>query len=220
MMGMMLGIPSFQDKNHLAVGQSHQLLGHIAVAGGAQLVAAQRRRVTVGRVEAGGHHDQIGVELPGDRHDYGPEGGQVLGVSHWRIERTTPTNINVEALAVVDARLLEVPGAREEVTVVVPVQRYIKHVRVVVEDLLEAIAVMHIPVDDQNSFHFEFLLQLFDRNGYRVEETESHRLLVLGVTARRSHHREAVLPTDTVAINKLATRPNRAILPYTRQWLL
>lgn len=40
--------------------------------------------------------------------------------------------------------LLRVAGAREEVPVVMSVQRYVQHVSVVIEDLLQAVPMMDV----------------------------------------------------------------------------
>ena len=65
-----------------------------------------------------------------------PECGQVLCVSHGRLESAGPRNIDVETDAGPDAALDRTSGARIEVAVVVSVQGHVEDGGVVVEDLL------------------------------------------------------------------------------------
>lgn len=50
-----------------------------------------------------------------------------------------------------DVGVVSILGVREECSVVVPMQGYIQHTRVIQEDTLCAIAVVNIPVHYQNS---------------------------------------------------------------------
>lgn len=42
---------------------------------------------------------------------------------------------------------------REELAVVVPVEREVEHLRRAVEELLDAVAVVHVQVDDGDALH-------------------------------------------------------------------
>lgn len=77
-----------------------------------------------------------------DGHDDAAEGGQVLGVGQRRV--SGPGDVDGVAQAGARAALRRGAGAREEVAVVVPVQADVQHVRVLVEDLLRAVAVVHV----------------------------------------------------------------------------
>ena len=51
-----------------------------------------------------------------------PEGGEVLGVSHWRVERTLPWYVDIEAGAFDGPTLLRGTRPREKVAAVMTVQ--------------------------------------------------------------------------------------------------
>jgi hypothetical protein len=53
-----------------------------------------------------------------------------------------------------------------------------------IEHLLRAIAVVHIPVDNEHAFHPMFLLHIPRRNGYLIEQTKAHGALGEGVMPR------------------------------------
>ncbi len=62
----------------------------------------------------------------------------------------------------------------------------VKHVRVVVENLLRAVAVMHIPVDDQHLRKFVLLLDVAGGDGHIVQQAEPHGPVARGVMAGRA----------------------------------
>ena len=68
-------------------------------------------------------------------------------------------------------------------------RRHVQHRRIVLEDVLRPVAVMHVVVDDGDACRAE---RARVRRGNRdvVEETESHRAVALGVVAGRPHERE------------------------------
>ncbi len=61
-----------------------------------------------------------------------------------------------------------------------------QHGRIVPEDVLRAVAVMHVPVDDRDPLGPVNLLRMARRDRDRVEETEAHGLVLLGVMSRRT----------------------------------
>lgn len=201
-------VASFERQHHLSVGQLHQLAREVAEARGRHDVPAEGRRVAGGRVEAGRDEHEVRRELAGDRHHDGPERGQVLGVAERRRHAARPRDVHVEAQPGARPALRGAAGAREEVAVVVPVDREVEHAAVLVEHLLRAVAVVHVPVDDQ---HLADLGQPLpqqprrDRDG--VEEAEAHRLVGLGVVAGRPHHRE---PVADVALGRLERQVDHA----------
>jgi hypothetical protein len=58
---------------------------------------------------------------------------------------------------------------------------------IVVEDILRAVAVMHVPIDDQDARQAECRLRVFGRQGDVVEQAKTHAPLGRGVMPRRPH---------------------------------
>lgn len=54
---------------------------------------------------------------------------------------------------------------------------------IVLEEVLRAVAVMHVPVEDHNLLQAEHVLRVTGGYGNVVEEAEAHGLVVLGVVA-------------------------------------
>ena len=75
-----------------------------------------------------------------------PEGGQVLGVRHRRLQASVERDVDVCAECLAGAALVGRARAREEVALVVAVQRHVEDARVVVGHLLGAVAMVHVPV--------------------------------------------------------------------------
>ena len=69
------------------------------------------------------------------------------------------------------------------------VGRGVEHARIVEEDVLRAIAVMHVEIDDGDALGAELALRLARHDGDGVDEAEPHRPLALGVVAGRAHAR-------------------------------
>lgn len=71
------------------------------------------------------------------------------------MERTyiVPRDIDVESFAssFADHIVIGIFGSREEFSIVVAMQRHIQHILVRFEHALGAIAMMNVPVDNQNS---------------------------------------------------------------------
>ena len=68
-----------------------------------------------------------------------------------------------------------------------------EHRVVVAEDRVRPVAVMHVPVDDRDTFDAELPLCDARRNGDVVEDAEAHRALPQRVMPRRAHEREAAV---------------------------
>ena len=129
--------------------------------------------MTGGRVKARRYHHQVRTEFLGDRHDDGAEGRQVLDVAHGRCEAAGEGDVDVEPGAGVGADLLGAAGAGEKVAVIVTVQGNVEDVGVGVEDLLGAVAVVHVKIHDEDTLDVEPMACQLGRDGDRVEKTET-----------------------------------------------
>ena len=69
--------------------------------------------------------------------------------------------------------------------------RYVEHVRVGPEDLLRAVAVVHVPVDDRDALEAS-RARVRGRDRHVVEQAEPHRLRGPGVVPRRAQERDAL----------------------------
>lgn len=68
--------------------------------------------------------------------------------------------------------------------------REIKHGRIEPEDVLGAVSVMDIPIDDQDPLHSILFLSVAGSNRRIVENAESHRPFARGMMTRRPHQAE------------------------------
>lgn len=83
----------------------------------------------------------------------------------------------------------------------VAMDAHVEHLGIRLEDVLGAIAVVHIPVDNQDALQPKFPYGILGSNGNVVEYTEAVRLIRLGVVAGRANVADAAarLPAqDTV----------------------
>ena len=72
-------------------------------------------------------------------------------------------------------------------------QRDRQHRRVVEEDLLGPVAVVHVPVDDRHALQAALALRPARRDRRVVEQAEAHRGLALGMVPGRAQQRERVV---------------------------
>ena len=151
----------------------------------AQLHAAHL--VAARSVEAGRDHHELGRKLAADRQHERVEGGEVLGVAHPLVR---PRHVERVPGAGAAAHLARRAGAREE-ALAEPMQRHKQHRRVVVEDLLRAVAVVDVPVDDEHAPHAVLPHRCARRHRHRVEEAEAAHPVGARVVARWPHDGKA-----------------------------
>ena len=68
-----------------------------------------------------------------------------------------------------------------------------QHALVAGDDVLGAVAVVHVEVDDRHALQAAHVERVARRDGDVVEEAEAHRLAARRVVARRAHGAEGVL---------------------------
>ncbi len=68
-----------------------------------------------------------------------------------------------------------------------------QHARIIPEDVLRAIAVMHIPIDDGDALRAVGALGMARGDGNIVEKTEAHGPVLLGMVAGWSHGDKGIL---------------------------
>ena len=129
-------VAALQDQGDLAPGQGHELVGQVGEAGRTDVVTSDGMLVTSGRVEPGRHQDEVRVEVPGHRHHAGPEGREILGVPHGRLQAAGPGDVDVGPEAEAGPALHTGPGAGVEVSIVVAVDADVEHAGVFIERLL------------------------------------------------------------------------------------
>ena len=66
-----------------------------------------------------------------------------------------------------------------------------QHAHVLLDDVLGAVAVMHVEIDDRHALQSPVLERMPRRNRDVVEEAEAHRACVLGMVAGRTHRAES-----------------------------
>ena len=135
------------------------------------------------RVEAGRDDDQLGAEFLQLRQDYVFEGGAEFGAAVLRGQRRIDDGVVLAALAAG-------AGAGKQRHLV---RRAIHHRRVGPEDILRAIAVMHVEIDHGRAGDAVFALGVTRGDGRVVEEAKAHWLVDLGVMAGRARRDERIL---------------------------
>ena len=136
----------------------------VGEVGGGQFETGERI-VAVG-VEAGGDEQPVGAMRLDDRGD---EFVERLAI-HVAARAGREGQVAVRHRCVRSARLAGPPGSGVERRLV---RRHVQHTLVVVEDVLGAVAVVHVPVDDGHPLATRG--ELGRRHGDAVEEAESHR---------------------------------------------
>jgi hypothetical protein len=164
------------------VGEATARRRHHGEAGGGDVEAPQR--VAAVAVEAGGDEDEVRRELARDREDDLVERACELGIAEAGGERQVERPAGAGAGADLGDRAG--PGIDA-----VLVRRHVEDARVVLEEMLRAVAVMQVPVDDADAADTR-RAQRRRGDGNVVEEAETHRARVLGVMARRTHERKAI----------------------------
>ena len=88
-----------------------------------------------------------------------------------------------------------------------------EHIGVVIEDVLGAVAVVHVEIHDEHPPHPMLLLRPARGDGHVGKDAEAHAVVDQGVVARRAHQGEAVLrlaPEDRVQqVEQPARGPQR-----------
>ena len=140
------------------------------------------QRIAVMRVEAGGNDDQVGPEIVERRQDA-------------RVERLAE---QVAAGAGRQRRVDDVAGAGLVLGAGAGIERHlvgraVEHRRVVPEDVLGAVAVMDVPVDDGDPLGAVLLLRMAGGDRGIVEQAKTHRGRALGVVAGRPRRDEDVV---------------------------
>ena len=88
--------------------------------------------------------------------------------------------------ALADVVVVGLLAAGEEGPVVVAVHRDVEDARVVVEHVLDAVAVVHVPVKDHDALGALRLEGVLGGHGHVVEDAEPAGLVLLGVVAGRA----------------------------------
>ena len=132
-------------------------------------------RVAVMRVEARGNDHELGSVFIEPRQDAVLESGLELVAVVARAQRRIDDGIVFAALA-------DGAGAGKQRHLM---RRAIHHRLVGPENLLRAVAVMHVEIDDRNARDAVMVLRMARGNGGIVEQAEPHRPRRLGVMAGR-----------------------------------
>ena len=153
--------------------------GEVGVVGRRQL--DPRQGIVAVSIEAGGDDQPVGRERLDHRHDHLVERGPVHVASRAGRER----QVQVGSGRLAPPGLGEPSGARVQRRLV---GRHVQDARVVVEDVLGAVAVVDVPVDDRHPLTVGGQLRGADRGV--VEQAEPHRPVGEGVMPGRPGRRE------------------------------
>ena len=109
-----------------------------------------------------------------------------ISVSQARLQ---PRHIDGASLARADAGFVELARAGKE-TAPAPMQRDEEYVGIGLEDVLRAIAVVHVPIENRHALDAMVAPSGRGCDCGIVEEAEAECLVALGVVARRTHQRK------------------------------
>ncbi len=176
-------VAAFERERHAPAGEALEAGGEPGVPARGHTHVAER--ISGRRVEARGDQDEVRREETRDRQEYAVEGGEVLGVAH----AAAPRHVDGVAAAGSAADLREGTRARVERGLV---RREVEDRGVLPEGVLRAVAVVEVPVDDEDPLGRPGELERARRDRDVVEEAESHGTARLRVMAGRTDERQAV----------------------------
>ena len=192
---------------HSSRGQRHRAVGQRTEAADGDRHPPER--VGGRRVLAGADDQQVGPERAQHRRDDRVDRVQVAVVARAGGQR----DVDVRALAGARPAHLELAavGGVEPVLV----QRDGQHGRVVEEDRLRPVAVVHVPVEDRDALHAALALRPARRHAVLLKRQKPIGGLALGVVAGRPQQRERVveLALQHRLGGRRAGRPRRAASP-------
>ena len=177
-------VSAFEHRDHpaarVAAGDRRQFAGEPGVVVGLQLQL--RERVAPVPVEAGGDDHQLRAEVvERGQQAFAPRRAEAIAARPRRQRR-------IEDVAV--AALFDVArvGIQRRL-----VRAQVQHARVVFEDRLRAVAVVHVEIDDRHALQLAVLDRVRGGDGRAVEQAEAHRHVAGRVVARRTHRAERAL---------------------------
>src|SRR5450759_2549132 len=164
-----------------ATGNIHQLARDPAEIFRPEIERGQR--ITIVCIEAGGDDDEFGAEFAQLRQDHVFEGGAEFGAAVFRGQRCIDDGVVLAAFAAG-------AGTGKQWHMV---RRAIHHGRIGPENVLRAVAVMDVEVDHGCAGDAVFALGVTRGDGGVIEKAKPHRLVDLGVMARRADRHERIL---------------------------
>ena len=173
------GVAALEHRDHsslgVAIGHAFHLLGDPGVIG---IGEAQHRHVVFDvRIEPGGEGNQLGPELLQRRQPFLDHGfPELLGARSCRERHVVHVARRAVGAAVRIERVLEDRGHQ--------------HLLIALEDVLRAVAVVHVEVDDRDALEAVRVERVARGNRYVIEDAESHRPRAAGVMSRRPHRAE------------------------------
>jgi len=199
-------VTAFQHRDDAAlrahVGDRHDLARHPAEIRLDQVQVGER--VAPMRIEACRYHDQVGLEIPQPGQNDLLEGFAELRPAVAGAQGRVDDGVVLAALA-------HRPGTRIERHLV---GRAIHHAGIGPENLLRAVAVMDVEIDDRDALQAVPLLRMPRRDRHIVEEAETHGPRGLGMVAGRAHRHERI---GGPFFDHLVDRQRRAAGPAQRR---
>ena len=153
--------------------------------------------IRIGQGEAAQRIADAGIETGGDQDQLRAKtfGGRQQRILHRAQDFAPPRTrrqgeVHGGARACARAGFVPAAGARIERPLV---RAEKEHRRIGVEDVLRAVAVVHVPIHDQDARYAVFALRVARGEGHVIEEAEAHAAASAGVVSRRPHGAERVL---------------------------
>src|SRR6185295_1957600 len=172
-------ISSFERGEHapagMALGDAGYDTGKVCIALFRQ--PHTRQWIILVRVEAGGDDHEFRLERVGRRHQRFLKDCAILLIALTRLHRhidcepfpCSPSSFRLSTRS----RIMRIWVRAEE-----------EHGGIVLETMLRAVPMMHIPIDNQHTFEAMLLLHIARSDRHIVEETEAHRTPRFGMMPR------------------------------------
>src|ERR1041385_5074084 len=161
-------VPAFEDGDDSSVAdllcRLHHERGEQSERAGREIHVGER--VVAVRVETRGDDDQVRTVPLDGREDLPPECGDILLLPRARRHR----NVEREARTLTLSPLRAAPGAGVKWKLV---RADIKHRWVFIKDILRAVAVVHVPVDDRHASGSMLVLRI-DRKSTRLNSSHGY----------------------------------------------
>ena len=198
-------IAAFEYRNYFAaavpLGDPADLLGHVREPLFAEQEIAQG--ILPMSVESGGDEHQLGGEGIGGGENLFLEDGSVFGIARSGLHR----QIQGKTLSFPSPSLRRRSGAGIERILVETDEQ---DGRIFLEDLLRAIPVVEVPVENQDAPVAMLLLGVSSRDGNCIEEAKPHCGIGPGMVAGRTNERKGVAClSQSNLIDRDRSRPHR-----------
>eukprot|EP00050_Salpingoeca_kvevrii_P018716 m.77590 g.77590 ORF g.77590 m.77590 type:complete len:302 (+) comp8140_c0_seq2:3336-4241(+) len=189
-------ISALERHCNAALGKRHEHTSHVAICGRGDGESAKSVFVADSSIKARRNEDHVRLKGLGNRHDNGSKGCKVLCIAH-ATSRSVPRDVQIVPAAVASASLKYRAGAGVKGALIMAMNGDVEHVVPVVKLVLDAVAVVYVPIHNQDLLGEAILEEAFCGDGHVVKVAKAHGTRLAGMVARRADNGEAILVLAT-----------------------